>query len=100
MAGFVRARIDDELKEDAAAVLATLGLSVSDVIRMLLTRIAKEKALPIELVTPNAKTIAAMEEARRLVEARKARFGSLEELFDDLEAKAAEARQDETPACG
>ena len=100
MAGFVRARIDDELKEDAAAVLATLGLSVSDVIRMLLTRIAKEKALPIELVTPNAKTIAAMEEARRLVEARKVRFGSLEELFDDLEAKAAEARQDETPACG
>ena len=72
MTGFVRARIDDDLKADATAVLDSIGLTVSDVIRMLLTRIAKEKALPIELVVPNARTIAAMEEGRAILK-KKAR---------------------------
>ena len=43
---FVRARIDETLKDEAAAVLAELGLTVSDVVRMTLTRVAKDHALP------------------------------------------------------
>ena len=39
----VRARIDKEIKEKAAT-LATMGVTVSDVFRMLLVRIAREKA--------------------------------------------------------
>ena len=46
---FVRARIDERLKDEAAAVLAEMGLTVSDVVRMTLTRVAKDKALPFEL---------------------------------------------------
>src|SRR3546814_1559359 len=46
---FVRARIDGNLKDEAAAVLAEMGLTVSDVVRMTLTRIAKDKALPFAL---------------------------------------------------
>ena len=42
----VRARIDGRTKEEAAHVLADMGLSVSDAIRMLLVRVAAEKALP------------------------------------------------------
>src|SRR3546814_365776 len=53
---FVRARIDETLKDEAAAVLAELGLTVSDVVRMTLTRVAKDHALPFELKVPNAKT--------------------------------------------
>lgn len=60
----VRARIDHDIKIEATVVLASLGLSVSDALRMLLTRVAHEKALPVELLTPNPKTIAAMREAR------------------------------------
>src|SRR3546814_5466154 len=45
---FVRARIDETLKDEAAAVLAELGLTVSDVVRMTLTRVAKDHALPFE----------------------------------------------------
>ena len=61
----VRARIDEHIKEEAAIVLATMGLTVSDAFRIMLTRIAHEKALPFEALVPNAKTIAAMKEARR-----------------------------------
>lgn len=45
----VRARIDGHIKEEAANVLAEMGLSISDAIRMLLTRIAADKALPFDV---------------------------------------------------
>lgn len=94
MSGFVRARIDNNLKNDAAAVLDAVGLTVSDVIRMLLTRIAKEKALPIELIVPNARTIAAMEEGRAMLKNNKVRFKNGTEMFNELgkEGETAEGK--------
>ncbi len=61
----VRARIDEATKAEASAVLGAMGLTVSDAFRLLLVRIAKDKALPFEPLTPNAETIAAMKAARR-----------------------------------
>jgi DNA-damage-inducible protein J len=61
----VRARIDQKTKDDAAAVLASIGLTVSDAFRLMMVRIAKERALPFEPLVPNKETIAAMKEARR-----------------------------------
>jgi DNA-damage-inducible protein J len=61
----VRARIDGRVKNQAAAVLKSMGLTVSDAFRLLLVRVAAEKALPFEIRTPNAKTIEAMKAARR-----------------------------------
>jgi DNA-damage-inducible protein J len=61
----VRARIDENIKDEAEAVLAAMGLTVSDAFRLMMTRIAKEKALPFEPLVPNKKTIAAMKEARK-----------------------------------
>jgi len=61
----VRARIDEHVKQEAAAVLKTIGLTVSDAFRLLLMRVAAEKALPFEPLVPNAKTIAAIKAARR-----------------------------------
>jgi len=61
----VRARIDGATKSEAAAVLATMGLSLSDAFRMLLKRVAAEKALPFDPLIPNAQTVAAMKAARR-----------------------------------
>jgi DNA-damage-inducible protein J len=60
----VRARIDERTKKEAAAVLKAMGLSLSDAFRLLLTRVAAEKALPFEPLMPNEETIAAMREAR------------------------------------
>ena len=61
----VRARIDKHIKEEASAVLAAMGLTVSDAFRIMLTRVAREKALPFDPLVPNATTIEAMKEARR-----------------------------------
>ncbi len=61
----VRARIDEATKQEAAAVLKTIGLTLSDAFRLLLVRVAAEKALPFELHTPNAETIKAIKAARR-----------------------------------
>ena len=60
----VRARIDEATKAEAATVLAAMGLSLSDAFRLLLKRVAAEKALPFEPLVPNAETIKAMKEAR------------------------------------
>ncbi|HEX8653652.1 MAG TPA: type II toxin-antitoxin system RelB/DinJ family antitoxin [Allosphingosinicella sp.] len=61
----VQTRINGEVKDQAAAVLATMGLTVSDAVRLMLTRVAHDKALPFEPLRPNADTIAAIQEARR-----------------------------------
>jgi DNA-damage-inducible protein J len=61
----VRARIDERIKNEAAAVLGAMGLTVSDAFRLMMVRIAKEKALPFEPLVPNAETIEAMKAARR-----------------------------------
>lgn len=61
----VRARIDEKTKEEAAAVLDAIGLTVSDAFRLMMVRIAAEKRLPFEPLVPNAETVAAMEAARR-----------------------------------
>ena len=79
----VRARIDEKIKSEAATVLATMGLTVSDAFRMLLFRVAREKALPFEPLIPNAETIAAMEEIER-GEAKQ--FDTIEDLMADLHA--------------
>jgi DNA-damage-inducible protein J len=58
----VRCRIDPKTKEDAAEVIESMGLTVSDAIRLFLTRVASEGAIPFELRVPNAKTVAAIAE--------------------------------------
>jgi len=82
---FVRARIDEGLKNEAALVLAEMGLTVSDLVRITLTRVARDHALPFELKVPNAATRAAMEESRAMMKARTARFSDGEALIDALE---------------
>jgi DNA-damage-inducible protein J len=62
---FVRARIDEGLKNEAAVVLADMGLTVSDVVRIVLTMVAKEKALPFEMSVPNKLTTETLEKSER-----------------------------------
>lgn len=85
---FVRARIDEQLKEEAEEVLDYFGLTISDAVRLTLTRIARDKAVPIELKMPNAETQAAIAEARAMMAARKARFAEGQSLIDALDDDA------------
>jgi len=79
----VRARIDEHVKEEASAVLATIGLTVSDAFRLMMMRIAADKALPFEPLVPNAETVEAMRAARR---GEMVTIGSVDALFADLNA--------------
>ena len=79
----VRARIDQQIKDEAGAVLASIGLTASDAFRMMMMRIAAEKRLPFEPLVPNAETIEAMKAARAgdLVT-----VGGVDDLLSDLNA--------------
>lgn len=77
----VKARIDVNVKERAISTLDRIGLSVSDVIRLTLIRVADEGRLPFDVSVPNAGTRKAMKE---LEDGKGKRFDSAEALFKDL----------------
>ena len=79
----VRARVDVRVKEEAAAIYAAAGLTLSDAFRMMLMRTVAERALPFNPLTPNEETVEAMKAARR---GESVTVGGVEELLADLHA--------------
>ena len=77
----VRARINEQVKEEATIVLAAMGLTISDAFRLLLIRIVEEQALPFEPLVPNKETIAAMRAARN---GKLTAVGKIDSLLDSL----------------
>jgi len=77
----VRARVSEAVKGRASAVLADLGLTVSDVVRITLTRVANDGVLPFELA-PNRLTIETLAKSERGEDLHKAK--DAEDLFDQL----------------
>ena len=80
----VHIRVDETLKTQATDTLAAMGLSLSDAVRVFLTRVVAEQGLPFELKAPNAATRAALAEAEAIIRARSARFESADALFDAI----------------
>jgi len=78
-------RVDESTKVEATETLAAMGLSVSDAVRLFLRRVVIERAFPLELKVPNAETLAAIEESRAMMAARRVRFADADALFDGLE---------------
>ncbi len=82
--GVIRARVDPALKAQAEAVFAAVGLNASDAIRLFYSQVALQQGLPFEVRIPNAKTRKVMRDAdagKNLTS-----FGSVDELFRDLES--------------
>jgi DNA-damage-inducible protein J len=80
----VHVRVDEKIKVQATKALTAMGLSISDAVRVLLTRVAAEKRLPFDIKVLNAQTRAAMTEVDELLRSRRARFTTADDLFDDL----------------
>ena len=78
----VRARISEELKQQATDVLADMGLTVSDAVRIMLTKVAREKKLPFDL-TPNALTAETLRKSARGDDVHAAK--DADTLFADLD---------------
>jgi DNA-damage-inducible protein J len=79
----IHVRIDQKLKAKATKTFGSMGLSLSEAVRVFLTRAATDQAFPFELRVPNAQTVAAMEAGDR---GEVVKFGSVEELVADLHA--------------
>ena len=77
----VHVRVNEKTKQRAAKTLAAMGISVSDAVRMLLVRVATEKALPFDVKVPNAATVKAMRAAGK---GQGKRLKSAGALFKDL----------------
>jgi DNA-damage-inducible protein J len=78
----VHVRVSEKVKEKAAANLAEMGISVSDAVRMMLVRVAAEKALPFEVRAPNPATVKAL----RAADKRKSKkFRASPAVFKDLD---------------
>lgn len=80
----VQARIDSEIKKEAAAVLEAMGLTISDAVRLMLIRVAREKELPFSPLVPNETTLAAM---RDCLDGNVKSAHSVEELMAELNAE-------------
>ena len=81
----VHVRIDERIKAEATETLAAMGLTVSDAVRVFLTRVVADKELPFALRAPNAATQTAMQEASEIIQSRRARFANVEALINELE---------------
>lgn len=79
----IRARINEKIKDEATIVLASMGMTVSEAFRMMITRVAREKALPFDPLVPNEATIEAMKEARQ---DNLQSFPDVDSLMADLDA--------------
>jgi len=78
----VRARVDQQVKAEASEALEAMGLSMSDAIRLLLVRVAKDKTFPFEIKVPNATTVSTFEATDRGEDI--IRCQDTEEMFDKL----------------
>jgi DNA-damage-inducible protein J len=61
----VRSRIDPVVKLEADRILRSMGITLSDGIRLFLFQVIAENALPFKVKTPSPRTIAAMRAARK-----------------------------------
>ena len=85
----INVRVEPHVKEQAEALFANFGITVSDAINMFLHQALLENALPIRPSLPqyNEETLAAMQEARDIAAGKiKAKqYSSARELFDELD---------------
>nr|WP_315259527.1 type II toxin-antitoxin system RelB/DinJ family antitoxin [uncultured Duganella sp.] len=81
----VHVRVDEKIKAQATETLASMGLTVSDAVRVFLTRIVADKELPFAIKAPNAASLAAIAEANEIIQSRRARFATSDALLNDLE---------------
>jgi len=91
MEAVIKSRIDARLKLEVEQVLAALGLTISDVMRLTCTQIAARKGLPFDVKLPNAQTLDVLKESdaalARLRTGAAPRFAALDDYFAAMDAQ-------------
>ena len=80
-------RTDKEVKENAERIFSELGISMTTAVNMFLRQTIRHGGIPFELkVTPNAKTLEAIEEGRRIARDKGIKgYTDMESLIEALE---------------
>lgn len=80
-------KIDADLKKESQALFEDMGLNLSTAVNMFLRQCVREQAIPFRVgsPTPNAETIAAIENARKGIGLSRS-FSTVDELMEDLDA--------------
>lgn len=81
----IHVRVDEQVKVQATETLAAMGLTVSDAVRVFLTRVIADQEMPFAVKAPNAASRVAIAEAAEIVKSRRARFATADELMNDIE---------------
>lgn len=83
-------RMDTELKKQADAMLADMGLNMTTAMNIFLRQVVRQGKIPFEIATdiPNAETLAAMKEVDDMINGKipAKKYTSTDELFKDLES--------------
>ena len=83
-------RMDTELKKQADAMFADMGLNMTTAMNMFLSQVVRQGKIPFEIATdiPNAETLAAMKEVDDMINGKipAKKYTSTDELFKDLES--------------
>lgn len=81
-------RMEKKIKQQAEELFAEFGINMTTAINMFLRQAIRQRGIPFDLTldTPNAQTIAAMNEADEMLEKGTGkRFSSAKEMFEELE---------------
>jgi addiction module antitoxin, RelB/DinJ family len=82
----VHVRVDENVKAQAAETLASMGLTVSDAIRVFLTRVVRRQGTAVRAQgTERRPGRVAIAEANEIIKSRRARFATADALLNDLE---------------
>ena len=83
-------RMDTELKKQADAMFADMGLNMTTAMNIFLRQVVRQGRIPFEIATdiPNAETLDAIREMDDILSGKIAakRYSSTKELFEDLES--------------
>lgn len=84
----VHVRVDENLKLQAAQTLESMGLNISDAVRVFLTRVVADKGMPFDLKAPNTDSRAAIAEAQEIILHRRTRFATANALLTAKKASS------------
>lgn len=81
-------RIDSDLKEQADTLFSALGLNMTTAFNIFLRQAVREGGIPFEITldTPNAETVAALLEARQMMNDTETKKYSVEDALKELKA--------------
>jgi DNA-damage-inducible protein J len=87
MTSNITVRLDSGLKQEAEALFSSLGMNLTTAVNIFFRQSVRDRCVPFPITerAPNAETIAAIEEGRRIARDPKTRvFTNMEDLIKEL----------------